>query len=461
MARKGLFLTAVVALSLLYGGEVKLKEDPTPIPRTSPLVGGKFISFSSIVEKVVPSVVNISTTKVVKAQIPPQMRHFFEDPFFRRFFGAPPLLPQREQIRALGSGVIISSDGYIVTNNHVVAGATEIWVRLSDGRRLKGKLVGSDPETDLAVIKVEAKGLTPITFADSSQLKVGDLVLAVGNPFGLGESVTMGIVSGINRNSLGINEYENYIQTDAPINPGNSGGALVDLKGRLVGINTAILSRSGGNNGIGFAIPSNMVKYVVTSLIKTGKVVRGFLGVEITNIDPTKKALYGIDHGVLVSSVIKGSAAEKAGIKPGDIIVEVNGKPVKNGAQLRNLIAFTGKGKEVQLKVYRDGKFLTLTAKLGEYQPEVAQLKGIPTLRGVQLRQEGDRVLISKLAPNSYLAVMGAEEGDQIVRVKTIKSHGWVEIHSISQLEELLHGIKEGEALLELEKGGVIKIIQI
>jgi serine protease Do len=457
---KRIALSLIVAVSLGMAGTITLKEDNSNYTRLLPGQGNGLYSFSPVVKKVVPSVVNISTTKVIKARIPMEMRRFFEDPFFRRFFGAPVLPPQKEKIRALGSGVIISSDGYIVTNNHVVSGATQILVKLSDGRQFKAKLVGTDPETDLAVLKIDATNLTPITFADSTQLEVGDIVLAVGNPFGLGESVTAGIVSGINRNSLGINSYENYIQTDAPINPGNSGGALVDLKGRLVGINTAILSRSGGNNGIGFAIPSNMVKYVVKSLIEKGKVTRGFLGVQISNIDATKKQLYGIDHGVFVNSVVKGSAAEKAGFKPGDIIVEVNGKPVKDGATLRNMIAFSGAGKKVTFKVYRNGKYITLTATLGEYKPQIAQLNDIPMLRGVVVQQEGDKVVVEKVAPNSYMAMVGIKKGDQIIRVKTLKTGKWVEIHSIPQLKQLLKDAKRGDVLMELKRDGETIILQ-
>jgi serine protease Do len=273
----------IVSLSVaaaLFAGHINISSDNSALNRVAPNQN-QVISFAPVVKKVIPSVVNISTTKIVKVKIPDQFRRFFEDPFFKRFFGPfgnIPNTPKEHKEHALGSGVIISKDGYIVTNNHVVAGATKIIVKTYDGKKYKAKLIGTDPGTDIAVIKIEAKNLKPITFTDSSKAKVGDIVLAIGEPFGLGESVTHGIISAKNRTSIGLNSYENFIQTDAAINPGNSGGALVDLKGRLIGINSAIISKSGGNNGIGFAIPSNMVKFVATSLIEKGKVVRGYLG---------------------------------------------------------------------------------------------------------------------------------------------------------------------------------------
>ena len=454
-------LGGVIATSLfLTGNSITLKTDYSNINRVPPYRGNVNVvySFAPIVKKVIPSVVNIATTKIIKGEISSQIREFFGDPFFRHFFGVPSI-PQREKVHALGSGVIISSNGYIVTNNHIVAGATKIIVKLHDGRKYTAKVVGTDSKTDLAVLKIEAENLKPITFGDSSQIEVGDIVLAIGNPFGLGESVTAGIVSGVNRNSLGINAYENYIQTDAPINPGNSGGGLVDLKGRLIGINTAILSRSGGNNGIGFAIPSNMVRNVALSLIKYGKVSRGYLGILISNIDVNKKQLYGIDHGVLINSVIKGSVADKVGLKAGDIIVAVNGKKITNGAELRNIIAFTGPGKEVELKLYRNGKYLTLKVKLGEYKSEKLTLHST-LLKGVTIKQEGEQVVIDRISPNSYLAIMGIKRGDVIEAIKTVKTERWVKINSIDQLERLLNGVGEGDVLMRLKRGNEIIILQ-
>ena len=362
--KKLITISLIASLSLAFN----IKTDNKELKRTPPITNNVIYSYAPIVKKVIPSVVNISTTKVVKAVIP----KMFNDPFFSPFFD---IVPQKRVEQALGSGVIISKDGYIVTNNHVVANSQNIYVFDHSGKKYKAKLIGTDPKTDLAVIKIEGENLQPITFADSSKIEVGDISLAIGNPFGLGESVTQGIISALNRNNVGLNEYENFIQTDTAINPGNSGGALVDLKGRLIGINSAILSKSGGNNGIGFAIPSNMVRFVATSLITNGKVIRGFLGVEITDIDKNKKSLYGIDYGVFINKVIPNSAADEAGLKAGDIIVEVDGEKVKDGASLRNKIAFLGINKKVTLKVFRNGKFITFTTKLKPLKRAVASIK--------------------------------------------------------------------------------------
>jgi serine protease Do len=457
-----LFIASSLAVAL-FAGNIHLNVDKTPLKRVAPNQNGLVISYAPIVQKVIPSVVNISTEKIVETRIPEQFKRFFEDPFFKRFFG--PFgnfdKPQKRKEFALGSGVILTKNGYIVTNYHVVSGATKIIVKTHDGKKYTAKLIGSDPKTDLAVIKIDAKNLKPIEIADSSKVKVGDVVLAIGNPFGLSESVTHGIISALNRNSIGLNAYENFIQTDAAINPGNSGGALVDLKGRLIGINSAIISRSGGNNGIGFAIPSNMMKFVVTSLVTKGKVVRGYLGVMISNIDPSKAKLYGIDKGVLINKVEPNSAAAKAGLKPGDIIVAVDGEEVKNASELRNKIAFKGAGAEVKLRIYRNGKYLTVTAKLQELKTKKEKIENIETLKGVELSQEKNSVIVSNIAPNSYAAMMGLQKGDKIIKVKTIKTGKWVKIHSIEQLKKLLKGLNKGDALVEVEREGEVAIITL
>ncbi|NPA88338.1 MAG: DegQ family serine endoprotease [Epsilonproteobacteria bacterium] len=458
-------LALATALSaFLFAANIHLNVDKTPIKRVAPNQNGLVMSFAPIVQKVIPSVVNISTEKVVETRIPEQFRRFFEDPFLRRFFGPfgnIPNQPQKRKEFALGSGVIISKNGYIVTNYHVISGATKIIVKTHDGKKYKAKLIGSDPKTDLAVIKIDAKNLHPITFADSSKVKVGDMVLAIGNPFGLSESVTHGIVSALNRNSIGLNAYENYIQTDAAINPGNSGGALVDLKGRLIGINSAIISRSGGNNGIGFAIPSNMVKFVAVSLITKGKVVRGYLGVLISNIDSSKAKLYGIGYGVLVNKVEPNSAAAKAGLKPGDIIVAVDGEKVTNAGELRNKIAFKGAGAKVKLRVYRNGKFITIEATLKALKTKQETIQNVKLLKGLTLKEEKNSVVIEKVDPNSYAAMMGLQKGDKIVRVKTIKTGKWVKVTSIDELKNLLKGLDRGDALIEVERKNQLFIVQL
>jgi len=456
-------LVLAVSLSLaLFGANIHLNVDNSNLKRIAPNQNGMVLSFAPIVKKVIPSVVNISTEKVVDFRVPDTFKRFFNDPFFKRFFGMPfNNIPKKKKEFALGSGVILSKNGYIVTNYHVVSGATKIIVKTIDGKEYKAKLIGSDPKTDLAVIKIDAKNLHPITIADSSKVEVGDLVLAIGNPFGLKESVTAGIVSALNRDSIGLNTYENFIQTDAAINPGNSGGALVDMKGRLIGINSAIISRSGGNNGIGFAIPSNMVKFVVTSLIEKGKVVRGYLGVMISNINASKAKLYGIDHGVLINQVEPKSAAAAAGLKPGDIIVAVDGEKVDNAAELRNKIAFKGAGAIVTLKVYRNGKYITLKAKLKALKPKIVKVENIKLLKGITLKQEKNRVIIKDINPNSILALEGVQKGDVILRVKTIKTGKWITITSIDQLKNILKGLNRGDALMELKRDNEIIIVQL
>ncbi len=460
---KKILIASSLAIAL-FGANINLKVDNSSLNRVAPNTNGSVLSFAPIVQKVIPSVVNISTEKIVETRIPEQFRRFFEDPFFKKFFGPFSNIPNKPQKRkeyALGSGVILTKDGYIVTNYHVVSGATKIIVKLHDGRKFKAKLIGTDPKTDLAVIKIDAKNLHPITIANSDKVKVGDIVLAVGNPFGLGETVTQGIVSAKNRTSIGLNAYENFIQTDAAINPGNSGGALVDLKGRLIGINSAIISRSGGNNGIGFAIPSNMMKFVVTSLVTKGKVVRGYLGVVISNIDPSKAKLYGISKGVLIIKVEPNSAASKAGLKPGDIIVAVDGEEVNNAGELRNKIAFKGAGAEVKLRVYRNGKYITLNAKLEALKTKKEKIENIELLKGVTLSQEKNHVVVENIDPNSYPAQVGLKKGDKILRVKTIKTGKWVEVHTIDELKKLLKGLNRGDVLLEVEKNGEISVIPL
>ncbi|NPA88140.1 MAG: DegQ family serine endoprotease [Epsilonproteobacteria bacterium] len=456
-------LTATALSVALFAANVNINTDKTPIKRVSPNQNGLVMSYAPIVEKVIPSVVNISTEKLVETRIPEQFRRFFNDPFLKRFFSPfmNPNEPKKRKEFALGSGVIISKNGYIVTNYHVVSGATKIIVKTHDGKKYTAKLIGSDPKTDLAVIKIEAKNLHPITFTDSSKVKVGDIVLAIGNPFGLSESVTHGIVSALNRNSIGLNAYENFIQTDAAINPGNSGGALVDLKGRLIGINSAIISRSGGNNGIGFAIPSNMVKFVALSLINKGKVVRGYLGVMISNIDSSKAKLYGIDHGVLVNKVEPNSAAAKAGIKPGDVIVAVDGEKVSNAGELRNKIAFKGAGAKVTLRIYRDGRYVTVTAVLKELKTKQEKIQNIKLLKGLTLKEEKGKVIVQSVDPSSEAAFAGLKKGDQILKVKTVKTGKWVEIKSIDELKKLLKGLERGDALLEIKRKDQIFITQL
>lgn len=309
-----------------------------------------------------PAVVNIFTTKESKQPQNP----FMDDPFFRKFFDDR-FSEQEDKQFSLGSGVVVSPQGYILTNNHVIESADEIEVALADGRKAVAKLVGTDPETDLAVIKVDLKDLPAITLGHIEQTQVGDVVLAIGNPFGVGQTVTMGIVSALGRNHLGINTFENFIQTDAAINPGNSGGALVDANGNLLGINTAIYSRSGGSLGIGFAIPVTTVKTVMESIISTGQVIRGWIGVEPQDITPELAESFGLmkKSGTIIAGVLKGGPADKAGMRPGDILLAVEGKPVADTADMLNLISQLKPGSKTRMTVMRKNQESVIDVTIG------------------------------------------------------------------------------------------------
>lgn len=319
-------------------------------------------SFAPSATKVIPSVVNIFTQqKIVNPAHP-----IPDDPVFRYFFGDR-LDPKPRQASNLGSGVIVSANGYILTNHHVVEAAEEIQVALSDGRTLPARVVGADPETDLAVLKIDANNLPAITFAQPESLKIGDWVLAVGNPFGVGQTVTAGIVSALGRTHLGINTFENFIQTDAAINPGNSGGALVDADGNLVGVNSAIYSRTGGSQGIGFAIPVSIARQVMEQIINTGSVTRGWVGIEVQDLTPELAESFGLKstEGALIAGVLKGGPADVGGIRPGDILLAVNGRKVVDSSSLLNLIADLSPGATAQLKVARKQTQLELKIRVG------------------------------------------------------------------------------------------------
>ncbi len=443
----------LAALALLIGGatwvvadskrdekpSVNIKVDAAPLPRAEDTA----LSLNPIVKRVTPSVVKVVTRERAKEMevdggLPS------DDPMFRQFFG--PFFGgpggRRRVIRqppemGLGSGIIVSADGYILTNNHVVDSADSVKVTLGDGRELTAKVIGTDKKTDIAVIKVDANDLPTVTFADSDDVLVGDRVLAIGNPFGIGETVTSGIVSATGRSgALGL-DYEDFIQTDAAINPGNSGGALVDMRGRLIGLSTAILSRSGGFQGIGFAIPANLARHVMDGLVTTGRVVRGFLGVTIQDVTPNLAEQFHLKSakGVIISDVTPDSPAAKAGLKSDDVILDYNGKPMKDSRQLKFAVAATEPGNEVKIRLLRDGKEEAVTVKVGELpgeRPRVSASDGKDNdvLDGVEVadldagaRNEFEvpaRVhgaLVTNVDPSSAAAEAGLAPGDVIQEI--------------------------------------------
>lgn len=329
-------------------------------------------SYADAAQKAMPAVVNVFSGKGGSLPPGPQAN----DPLFRYFFGSPKggREPKEEPASNLGSGVIVSSEGYILTNQHVVDGADQIEVALADGRRTNAKVVGVDPETDLAVLKINMSPLPTITLGRIDETRVGDVVLAIGNPFGVGQTVTMGIVSALGRNHLGINTFENFIQTDAPINPGNSGGALVDAHGNLLGINTAIYSRSGGSLGIGFAIPVSTARSVLESIITTGAVTRGWIGVEPQDVTPAIAESFGLEEkGAIVAGVLQGGPADHAGIKPGDVLLTVNGEEITDTTRLLNVIAQIKPGTDAKVKLLRKSKKMELDVMIGKRPPPPKQ----------------------------------------------------------------------------------------
>ena len=436
-----------VALALMLtagsaGATIPSEVDGQPVPSLAPML-----------EKARPAVVHIATSSRASSAHPGL------DPFFEHFFGVVP--KRRDQNRGLGSGVVYDADkGFIVTNAHVVEDADNIVVTLSNGQSQKASLVGADPEADIAVLKIDAKGLQGIRLADSSKLRVGDFVVAIGNPFGLKQTVTSGIVSALGRSGLGIESYENFIQTDASINPGNSGGALVNLRGELVGINTAILGPNGGNIGIGFAIPINMVRSIADQLIEYGEVRRGRLGVGIQDLTPALARAFNISRqeGAVVSQVEEGSPADKAGVVVGDVIVGVNGDPIRDSAELRNYIGLLRVDSEIKLAVLRDGKRKTLTAVIEA--PPSAKLQGnrlSEKLAGAYFQDvtiDGDpAIAVAAVEPGSPADRAGLVEGDIILSVNRKRvgnSSEMAEAIALNDRALLMNIVRDGRGLFLL-----------
>jgi len=415
-------------------------------------------------------VVNISTQKKVKGVDMMRANPFMNDPFFRQFFGDAfgNLIPKDRIERSLGSGVVISNEGHIITNNHVINDADTIIVTLPGStKEHKATVIGKDAKSDLAVIKIDNKDVAPLRFADSGDVREGDVVFAIGNPFGVGETITQGIVSALNKSGIGINDYENFIQTDASINPGNSGGALVDSRGALVGINTAILSKSGGNHGVGFAIPSNMVKKIAMQLIDSGKVERGFMGISIQDLTDEYATEYGKEGGALIIGLSVDSPASKAGLEVWDIVTEIEGQKIKDAADLKNKVGTYAPGEKINVKYIRDGKERTTTIKLTAYDDEGSASEGGSSegggVQGLSLLEMSDLfkqkyqipqnisgVFVSDVKENSEAQKIGFAPQDIIIRVE-----GY-EIKSIEDFKKAIKSYKGKTIRILVNRGGVI-----
>jgi len=449
MKKKILISISILLIGFLLGGITfyllgRVSGQNRYMPyRGNPNMPGQIIetskAFSEIVTAVSPTVVNISTTKVVKRDQGP----FFDDPFYDFFnpfhdFNA----PRKWKEKSLGSGVIVSADGYIITNNHVVDKSDEIKVTLIDRRTFKGAIVGADPKTDVAILKIDADNLLPLTWGDSDKLQVGEFVLAIGSPYGLNNTVTMGIISAVGRANVGIADYEDFIQTDAAINPGNSGGPLVNIRGELIGINTAIFSRTGGYQGIGFAVPSNMVRLIMDQLIQQGKVTRGWVGVTIQELTPELASEFGLkrSNGALVSDIAKDSPAAKAGVLRGDIILEFNGKEVKDVSSLRNMVAQSKSGTEISMKILRSGKEFTVKIIIKELPREVAEVTT------EQIPREAESTILAGLTvmdlSKEIIRQLGFNKGERGVVV--------VRVEPGSPADEA--EIKKGDIIKEIDK---------
>ena len=389
-------------------------------------------SLAPMLEKVTPAVVNISSTEIKEVNNP-----LFNDPFFRYFFN---ILPEKRKAQSRGSGVVIDAyNGYVVTNHHVIDNATEIKITLQDGRELDAKLMGTDPETDIALLKITTNHLIALSLANSDKLRVGDFVVAIGNPFGLGQTVTSGIVSALGRSGLGIEGYEDFIQTDASINPGNSGGALVDLRGELVGLNTAIIAPGGGNVGIGFAIPSNMVQKIVQQLAQFGEVQRGVLGIQVQDLTPELANAFGLekrDKGAIVVEVGRGSPAEEAGIERGDVVIAINNQTVNKASDIHNRVGLLRIGEKVSLSVLRKGHSYEFHVTIGALETTEGR-KISSYLEGSQLREIQGGVQVYTIKQGSVAWKLGLREGDVVIAIDRRRIENLEELKQAFQRREL------------------------
>jgi Do/DeqQ family serine protease len=455
---------AAMALAAELAGPAAFPASPTapaaPQPQPSAPDAAPMPSLAPMVKRVSPAVVNIATRGTIKEKSG-QRNPLFDDPFFRRFFDVPPdSKPRERQFQSAGSGVIVDArNGYIITNYHMIENANEITVTLLDNRSFSAKVLGSDEGADIALLQAKQPNLVAMALGDSSRLEVGDYVVAIGNPFGLQHTVTAGIVSALGRTGINPEGYEDFIQTDASINPGNSGGALVNLRGELVGINSAILSGSGGNIGIGFAIPVNMAKGVMDQLIKYGQVKRGVLGVNIYDVTPDVAKEFGLADasGALVAGVTQGSAAERAGVKTGDIIVSINGVATKSARELRNAIGMLRIGDQVEIGLLRDGKAHQVTALVAERsETETANAADISRgLEGADLGDapDGGGVLVRSVQDGSPAAQAGLRTNDLIVGV------GRTPVSNAKSFREASKGLNL--LLLNVRRGSAVMLIPI
>jgi len=460
-----MFVLSLCGWSYVYAGEAAISKESVDILTK---VGQ---ATAEIVDAVRPAIVNISTTRTVKLQGGGDQ--FLDDPFFRRFFGDRFQTPKERKSLGLGSGVIVDADGYILTANHVIQGADEIKVTLSDKREFKGKIVGSDIMTDIGVVKIDAKDLPSVKMGDSAKLRVGETVLAIGSPYGLSQTVTMGIVSAVGRANVGIADYEDFIQTDAAINPGNSGGALVNVRGELVGINTAIFSTSGGYQGIGFAVPTSMAKAAMDSLISKGKVVRGWLGVSIQSLTPELAKQFELtdDKGVLVGDIVEDSPADKGGLQRGDIIVEVRGKKIDDPNQIRNMVAGIEPGQKIEMKIIRENKPITKSLTVSELPTDVQKpAKGEygNLLNGVSVQELTPEFIERFDIPKKLKGVIVAEVDENSPAFGIIKPGDIIQeinkqsIASLKDYENVAGKIKQDEdVMLFIRRGEASKYITL
>jgi len=468
--KKHIFLSVLASVSLL-AGNIEFENAPTNPIHKLPSTKNEIFSFNSILKSSMSAVVNISTSTIVPIQN--SQNRLFNDPFFQEFFNnygqqRPQTPSQKKQEHSLGSGVIVSKDGYIVTNYHVVEGADEIIITMDGSdKEYIAKLIGTDKGSDLAVIKIEAKNLKPITFSHAKDIKLGDIVFAIGNPFGVGQTVTQGIVSALHKDHVGINQYENFIQTDASINPGNSGGALIDSRGALIGINSAILSQSGGNHGIGFSIPIDMVRNVVKKLIEDGKVSRGFIGVNISKVTEELQGLYSHKNGAIITDVQYNSPASQAKLQRGDLIYAVNGKTIKDPSELQLTITAFSPKENISLSIERDGKnFDKKLILMGKDSQEKIISKNHATLEGLylseltpQIRQQYrvpsnmEGVLIEDIVAQSQAQLNGFRPKDIIIQIENSN------ISTISDLKTAFKKYQNQSKRIYIHRSGYIILL--